>query len=76
VQKLINGHPEHIKAELGMHVHVFCNLVIALSKLSGLFRTKHVTLKEQLAIFLYAAVTGFLFSTSESGSSAQMKPYL
>src|SRR3981189_808270 len=58
VQELLSGHPERIKMELGMHVHVFQNLITALSDLSGLHSSKHVSLEEQLAIFLHASVTG------------------
>lgn len=57
MQKLINGHPERIKCELGMRCHVFLALVTALRAV-GLNATKSMTLEEQLAIFLYASVTG------------------
>ena len=36
VQELLSGHPECIKTELGIHVHVLQNLIMALSDLSGL----------------------------------------
>ena len=49
VQELLNGHPEHIPNELGVHKHVFCTLVEEL-QLAGHRPSKHVYLEEQLAI--------------------------
>ena len=57
VQELINGHPECIRNELGVHKHVFHALVEEL-QLAGYKHSKHIYLKEQLAIFLYTYVTG------------------
>lgn len=57
VLKLLNGHPKRIHTELGVHRHVFRRLVYALQD-AGIKRSKHVSLEEKLAIFLYASVTG------------------
>ena len=57
VDELLGGHPERIRTELGMHKDIFLALV---SKLRDLGHTdsKYVSLEEQVAIFLYASVTG------------------
>ena len=55
--ELIEGHPERIKTELGMQRHVFLRLVEELRTV-GLSGSRNVSLEEQLAIFLYTAVTG------------------
>jgi len=57
VLELLSGHPERIRKELGVHKHVFHALIHTL-KAAGYQRSKHVTLEEQLAIFLYTCVTG------------------
>jgi hypothetical protein len=57
VQELIHGHPNCIKTELGMHLHVFKSLCTVLQT-CGLKPSKHLSCEEQLAIFLYSLVTG------------------
>jgi hypothetical protein len=57
VIELIVGHPERIRCELGVHVHVFEGLVNELRAL-GHTDSRHVSLEEQVAIFLYSCVTG------------------
>ena len=57
VLELLNGHPERMHTELGVRVPVFCQLVLELQEI-GLGPSKHVSLEEQVAIFLYASVTG------------------
>ena len=57
VKELCNGHPERIQTELTVHKHVFTKLLEELVE-HGHTHSKHVTLQEQLAIFLYACVTG------------------
>src|SRR6267154_4106478 len=57
VNELLTGHPEHIRTELGVHRHVFFMLLNLLRE-AGLTDSKHVLLEEQLAIFLYASITG------------------
>jgi hypothetical protein len=57
VLELLNGHPERIRNELGVHKHVFCGLIDEL-KLAGHGPYRHLYLEEQLAIFLYTCVTG------------------
>ena len=57
VEELLSGHPERICCELGVHRHTFLALIGVLQEL-GYGHSKHVTLEEQLAIFLYMSVTG------------------
>lgn len=57
VLELITGHPGRIRCELGVSAEVFNSLLIYLREI-GIHRSKHVSLEEQLAIFLYMAVTG------------------
>ena len=57
VLELPTGHPECIQIELGVHKDVFWKLIADLRSL-GITDSKHVTLEEQLAIFLYMCVTG------------------
>lgn len=57
VLELLLRHPEQIYTELGVHHHVFY-LLIAELKSMGYGDSQHVTLEEQLAIFLYASVMG------------------
>jgi len=57
VLELLAGHPKRIRCELGVHRHVFLELIQELRQL-GHDRSKYVSLEEQLAIFLYISVTG------------------
>ena len=57
VNKLLTRHPERIWNELGVHRNTFLVLVEALKR-SGLQSSCHVSIEEQLSIFLYTAVTG------------------
>jgi hypothetical protein len=57
VMELLSGHPERIRTELGVHLHVFSVLISDL-RAAGYQNSKYVSLEEQLAIFLYACVTG------------------
>ena len=57
VLELLNGHPERIQTELGVHKHIFLTLVDEL-QLMGYSDKRDVKLEEKLAIFLYACVTG------------------
>jgi hypothetical protein len=57
VLELLNGHPEWMHTELGVCVPVFRKLVLELQE-AGMGPSKHVSLEEQVAIFLYASVTG------------------
>jgi hypothetical protein len=57
VQELLNGHPERIRTELGVHKEVFYALIEELRSM-GHENTRYVTLEEQLAMFLYMSVTG------------------
>ncbi|KAH7919569.1 hypothetical protein BV22DRAFT_980809, partial [Leucogyrophana mollusca] len=51
VLELLEGHLECIHCELGVHRHVFDQLIEVL-KNAGYNNSRHVTLEEQLAIFL------------------------
>ena len=57
VMELLNGHPERIRTELKLHRHVFLELIEELRSM-GYSDGRDVKLEEQLAIFLYACVTG------------------
>jgi hypothetical protein len=68
VQELLHGHPKRIHQELGVHKEVFDGLVTWLRKHNHV-DSRHVTLHEQLAIFLYMARTGL--STRHVGERFQ-----
>jgi hypothetical protein len=57
VTELMNGHPERIRCELGVHLHVF-KIIIEYLKVIGHTNSREVFLEEQLAIFLYRCTTG------------------
>ena len=57
IVELLNGHPERIHTELGVHKHVFKALVQELKE-NNYMHSKHVMLEEKLRIFLYTCVTG------------------
>jgi hypothetical protein len=57
VNELLTGHPDRIQCELGVRHHVFY-VLLNLLRDSGCKASKYVLLEEQLAIFLYASVTG------------------
>ena len=57
VMELLARHPERIRCELGVRHHVFAELIAELRAM-GYTNSKYVSLEEQLAIFLYAFVTG------------------
>lgn len=57
VLELIAGHPKRIHCELGVHLHVFAQLITELHDL-GYRNSRFVSLEEQLAIYLYSCVTG------------------
>jgi hypothetical protein len=57
VMELLGGHPDRIRCELGVSLDVYSDLISDLRAI-GHVNSKHVSLEEQLAIFLYAVVTG------------------
>ena len=57
VLELLTGHPERICCELGVRHHVFYALLDHLCAM-GHSDAFEVMLEEQLAIFLYACITG------------------
>src|SRR5712672_1868390 len=57
VQELLTGHPERIQNKLGVYRGTFVLLIKAL-RVMGLKSSCHVTIEEQLSIFLYTVVTG------------------
>jgi hypothetical protein len=63
MKELMAGHPERIRTELGVHLHVFHQLLQVLWKM-GYSDLNHVFLEEQLSIFLYACVTSFINQAS------------
>ena len=58
VEELLNGHPERIRTEFGVHRHVFLALRAELRAAGYTDSRNGVTLEEQLGIFLYTCVTG------------------
>ena len=58
LDELLAGHPICFYDNLGMNKHVFCALVSELGTTAGLYDTRWVSAEEQIAIFLYLAVTG------------------
>ena len=57
VLELLCGHPDRIRTKLGVSHEVFSNLIQELQHI-GYHNSRHVSLEEQLAIFLYICVTG------------------
>ena len=57
VTELMNGHPERIRCELGVHLHVF-QIIFEYLKIIGHVNSREVFLEEQVAIFLYRCTTG------------------
>lgn len=57
LQELLNGHPDRIKTELGIHKELFEKLVKTLEEI-GHQGSHFVSLKEQVAIYLYMCITG------------------
>ena len=59
VLELMNGHPERMRVSLGVSIEAFGLLVDMLSQHCGITpSSKGIFVEEQLAIFLYTAVTG------------------
>ena len=52
----MNGHPEHIQNELGVHKHIFGALLDHLGAM-GFRPSQNITLKEQLIIYIYIHVS-------------------
>jgi hypothetical protein len=57
VMELLSGHPERMRTALGVNLEVFSALISELQA-AGYGNSRHVSLEEQLAIYLYACVTG------------------
>jgi hypothetical protein len=60
VIELLEGHPERIRCELGVHKEVFERLIHHLQN-AGIHSSRNTLIEEQLAIFLYTSVTGLSF---------------
>ena len=58
LDELLAGHPIRFYDNLGMNKHVFRALVSELGTTAGLYDTQWISAEEQIAIFLYLAVTG------------------
>ena len=71
VTELLDGHPEYICCEIGVHCHVFLELIQERWQL-GHDRSKYVSLEEQLAI---SQSLGWWSDMLGSASSNQMKQY-
>jgi hypothetical protein len=56
VSELMSGHPERIRCELGVHLHVF-KILVAYLQVLGHKHSRGIFLEEQLAIFLYRCTT-------------------
>lgn len=52
IQELLSGHPERFYNEIGMSKHVFRKLKTELEIYAGFSDTKHLTMEEQLGLFL------------------------
>ncbi|KAI0748840.1 hypothetical protein C8Q74DRAFT_1171674, partial [Fomes fomentarius] len=52
IQELYEAHPDWIHNTLSVHKHVFQVLIQELQEYAGFAPTKHVSMEEQLAIFL------------------------
>lgn len=57
VMELLSGHPQRMRTALGVNLHTFSALISEL-RAAGYSNSRHVSLEEQLAIYLYACVTG------------------
>ena len=57
VDELLEGHPDHIYCKLSVQKEIFLELVCTLHNF-GITGSKHISLKEQLSIFLYMSMTG------------------
>jgi len=57
VNELLSGHPRRFRTELGVNRSTFILLVKAMQSL-GLQSSRHVSIEEQVAIFLFISVTG------------------
>lgn len=71
VHELLSGHPERIRNELGVYRSTFTVLLKAIQML-GLRSSRHISIEEQLAIFLYTVVTGL--SCTHVGERFQRSP--
>ena len=57
VDELLSGHPRCIRVELGVYRGTFTVLVKAMEDLN-IHSSRHVSIEEQVSIFLYTVVTG------------------
>lgn len=58
ISELLKGHDGRFSDQFGMSKHLFKHLLKELEEKANFGSTKHVSAKEQLAIFLYASTTG------------------
>src|SRR5258708_5644076 len=61
VQKLIARHPQYMQIELGVHQSIFIVLIKAVQDV-GLWSSRHVSIEEQVSIFLYTMVIGLPYT--------------
>ncbi|CAK5271683.1 unnamed protein product [Mycena citricolor] len=57
IKELLEGHPQHFQRAMGMSKFVFKKLIHALTMHCDLRATRHVSVEEQVCIFLLIAVT-------------------
>jgi hypothetical protein len=53
LDELLGGHPRRFYNEMGLCKHVFMKLIQILERDAGLVHTRHVSVEEQLAVFLH-----------------------
>ena len=58
IDELWDGHDRRFYNEIGLHKHVFAKLVSVLERDAGIIHTRHVSIEEQVAIFLHYAHQG------------------
>lgn len=56
--EILNGHGGRFRSAFGLSKHVFNRLLQILQSKAGLKDSKHLSVEEQLGIFLYIATTG------------------
>ena len=58
IDELWDGHDRRFYNEIGLRKHVFVKLVSVLERDAGIIHTQHVSIEEQVAIFLHYAHRG------------------
>jgi hypothetical protein len=58
IKELLTGNDSRFYNQMGVQKHVFRRLIEELRQKTSLDNTKHVSVEEQVAIFLHVAITG------------------